>query len=187
MASVLGLLSPIHMLWKGTQDHPPKGLRIHSRGLGRGFATLGQDTPSRLEGWGGTQAEGPALLPVRHRCQASQTAAGPGAWTSGWSDPRGRLETQGDSSVAETGQGLPGTGLPVFVRSHDCLTFSMTPRLKYCSRELDLLEGFLRQTGLGTVTTPLVLWEIHRDPKETRGVSSRDCTSMNSAASGRLL
>lgn len=31
-----------------------------------------------------------------------------------------------------------------FVRSHDCLTFSMTPRLKHCcSQELDLLEGFL--------------------------------------------
>lgn len=88
--------------------------------------------------------------------------------------------------MAETGQGLPGTGLPVFVRSHDCLTFSMTPRLKHCSRELDLLEGFLRQMGLGTVTT-LVLWEIHRDPKETREISSRDCTSMNSAAPGRLL
>ena len=53
---------------------------------------------------GGTQAEGLALLPVRHRCPASQTAAGPGAWTSGWSDPRGRLETQRGWSVAETGQ-----------------------------------------------------------------------------------
>ena len=36
VASVLGLLSSLHTLWKGTQDHPPKGLRIHSRGLGRG-------------------------------------------------------------------------------------------------------------------------------------------------------
>lgn len=76
--------------------------------------------------------------------------------------------------MAETGQGLPAAGLPVFVRSHDCLIFSMTPRLKHCSQELDLLEEFLRQTGLGTVAAPLVLWEIHRDPKETREVSSKD-------------
>lgn len=58
VACVLGLLSPIHTLWKGTQDHLPKGLRIHSRGSGRGFATLGQDTPSHPEGWGAHRQRG---------------------------------------------------------------------------------------------------------------------------------
>lgn len=55
------------------------------RGPRRGFITLTRETPSHL------------LLPVRHRCPVSQTAAGPGAWISGWTDPRGRLETQGGS------------------------------------------------------------------------------------------
>lgn len=69
--------------------------------------------------------------------------------------------------------GLPGPGLPVFLRSCDGLTFDMIPGLKHCSQELDLLEGFLGPTGLGTVVTPLVLWETHRDSKQTPAASSK--------------
>lgn len=61
--------------------------------MGRGFATLTQRIPGYLEGHVGRG--GLALLPVMHRCPVSQTAASPGAWILGWTDPRGRLETQG--------------------------------------------------------------------------------------------
>lgn len=94
MASVLGLLSSMHMLLKGLLDYLSKGLRIHSgRVWGEALPPWLRELQSTLGGRG-LQAEGLTLLPVRHRRPVSQTAAGPGAWISGWSDPRGRLETQ---------------------------------------------------------------------------------------------
>lgn len=72
-------------------------------------------------------AEGLVVLPVRRTCLVSQTAAGPGAWISGWTDPRGKLETQG-GSVSRQGLWMSAAWLSVFLRSCDCLTFNMIPR-----------------------------------------------------------
>lgn len=66
----------------------------------------------------GSLSPGLTCLPVLHKCPVSQTAAGPKSGISGWTDPRGRLETGRDVWLAVK-LCTYGTSLGVFLGVYD--------------------------------------------------------------------